>query len=67
MDEKYNKKDVSKQKKVKSKGIPKDYDIEIDDFEMLRFQGLMRCKHCKNPYPLTMIICPTCGKTDLED
>lgn len=67
MDENYKKRDVSKQKKGKHMELPKDYDIDMDDFEMLRIQGLMRCRHCENPYPLDMIICPTCGKKDLED
>lgn len=55
----------SKKEKA-SKNILKDYYVPMDDSERLRLQGLMRCRDCKNPYPLDMVFCPTCGKKDVE-
>jgi len=41
--------------------VNKKTDNTIDDEELLRLQGLIRCKSCKTPCPLEAIVCPTCG------
>lgn len=62
---KHDKKRVSNRGNAKkdklSKNISKDYYVPIDDSEMLRFQGLIRCDNCNNPCPLDSIVCPTCN------
>jgi len=54
-------------KKKNSKHIKKSYEPKFDDDEFLRLQNLMRCKHCETPYPLNMVLCPVCGKTEIGD
>lgn len=36
------------------------------DEEMLRMQGLIRCKECENPYPFMHPRCPTCDAPNKE-
>lgn len=50
--------DVSriKDKKYQKKITPEDFD----DSEMLRIQGLIRCKECENPFPKFLDNCPVC-------
>ena len=51
--------DPSRQKVNKHKN-KKVYDDLFDDVEMLRIQGLVRCKDCESPYPRFLDECPMC-------
>lgn len=52
--------DPSRIRKAKNIRMPV-VDTDAYSTEMLRIQGLMLCQSCKNPCPLDLVICPTCG------
>ena len=53
------KKNYSKANRISKKN--KEDDVNFDDVELLRLQGLIRCNSCKTPCPINDVICPTCG------
>lgn len=50
-------------KKIKpqKRSIIPEGSYEMSDSEMLRIQGLVRCRSCENPFPTQFDICPLCG------
>jgi len=48
------------------KALEKDSEEHPYDVEMLRIQGLIRCKGCETPYPFMHRNCPSCGKANHE-
>ena len=54
-----NRKPYNKVKRNNNK--KRQIDVTFDDVELLRIQGLIRCKSCKTPCPIIEVICPTCG------
>jgi len=50
--------DISRHKEKKHQ--KKIVDDDFDDAEILRIQGLIRCKVCESPYPMFLELCPVC-------
>ena len=55
-----------KEYKKTQKALEKDSEEHPYDAEMLRIQGLIRCKGCESPYPFMHRNCPSCGEANHE-